>query len=611
MSENAASALANAIPDATIDSIDKSPIAPMAQAEPELPMNMGHLESTPVIEETEQKRTTTRRGKAPTAPRSTALPKELKGIVPSSDRVHIYKRDVNGKMAYAADYSSQEVAGCGTIEAFLKKYAVPKWGYGEFHLHVQKSGGPLVPMGQVSIAEPISKEKTSEIGSIKELIEAQKKMEQDASRENASAFDGMARMMETISRMKESNGSGDMMPLMLMMMQQQQQSASRGPKSDPIIEVVLRRLEAMESKVSAPPPMPPMPPMAPPPPPVDPMASMAPILASMLESNAQMNRMMMEIASRPAPVAPMPPQRDVLAEMAHMKNIFGSNENSLGAKDIIGLLPMVKDLLQSGNNGQLTLEDQIAEFRHMKEGLGELEREFRPASTNTGGFWDKAADILGGLISQGNMGQQIAESISPPPQQAQQVRPKIEANASAPEPEVQKFKMPEGFEKYAQQVNEGESIGHKIGAFVMGMQFLVRYDEFKAPIMSIFTAIQKNDRENALKMLDGFLSAFMENEIFTEEAAVELFEGVQVHWDMIRHKMGVGPAPAAKVTVTPPPTEGEPEVIDVPEVVEEANADAQEAVETEDDDEDDEITESEAALITKEMNGQDEAVAQA
>lgn len=608
--ENAATALANSIPDIPAPVAPEAPVVPTAPEEPHQAVNVGPIESTLTPHaEPPPRRSTARRGKA-AAPRAPAISKELKGIVPSSDRIHVYKRDSNGKMAYTADYSSQEVSGCGTIEAFLKKYAVPKWGYGEFHIHVQKNGGPLTPMGQVSIAEPREAAKPTEVSVIKELMEAQKRMENDANRESATAFDGMAKMMETLSTMQQGSSGNDMMPLMMMMMQQQQ--AARQPKSDPVIEVILRRLEDMERNASAPAPMPPMPALPPPPPPVDPMASMAPVLASIMESNAQMNRMMMEIANRPAPLVPQPPQRDVLAEMAHMKNIFGSNDDSLGAKDIIGLLPIMKELIQPNSGGPPSLEEQIAEFRHMKEGLGELEREFRPTSTNEGGFWDKAADILGGLIQNTDMGSKIAEGISPPPQPQVVTSRAIPAEAEA-EPAKTKFEMPEGFAGFAKQINESEDVGHKIGAFVMGMQFLVKFETFRAPIMSIFTAIQKNEKNEALKMLDGFLSAFVENEVFTEEAAVTLFEGVQVHWDMIRHKMGVAPAPEPARAAEAAESTDPDEVIDVPEGPSDTEVAPEEAVinaeaETE---EEGEIDEAEAAKITAEMNNQSETHAQA
>jgi len=606
--ENAATALANSIPDIPVA---PAPIAETAPEEPEPSMNVGPLESRPIphAEDPAPRRAPARR--KPPAPRASAtVPKELKGIVPSADRVHVYKRNVNGKLAYTADYSSQEVAGCGTIEAFLKKYAVPKWGYGEFHLHIQKNGGALTPMGQVSIAEPRAAEKPTEISVIKELMEAKKRMEQDANRDSATAFDGMAKMMETLNSMQSGSGGNDMMPLMMMMMQQQQ--ASRQPKSDPVIEVILRRLEAMENKASAPPPMPSMPALPPPPPPIDPMASMAPILASMLESNAQMNRMMMEIANRPAPVVPVPPQRDVLAEMAHMKNIFGDKGDSLGAREIIGLLPMVKEFIAPNSGPPPSLEEQIAEFRHMKEGLGELEREFRPASTNEGGFWDKAADILGGLIQNTDMGSKIAEGISKPPVQQAVTSREIPAETEKP-----KFEMPEGFEGFAKQINEADDIGHKIGAFVMGMQFLVKFETFRGPIMGIFTAIQKDEKTEALKMLDGFLTAFVENEVFTEKAAIALFEGVQIHWDMIRHKMGIGPAPE-----TESPTQGPvPEPVSAAESTEapeaEETTESTEAAEAEvivletEAENGEEIDEIEAAKISNAMNDQAEPRAQA
>jgi hypothetical protein len=556
---NPAAALAQSIPDTLAPSAPIAPTAPRLQSAPSeqpLRLTLNDAEDEPAKK--------TRR--SPT--RSTAsigASKELKGVLPTNERLHVYKRSGTGEFGYCADYSTNEVTGFGTIEAFIRKFVVPHYGYGEYQLYLQKGGSPLSEAGKVTVVQPIDESKNgSDVAKLKDILEATQKMAHDAKNEGASAFDGVAKLMTVMKDMRgEENGKGggmDAFQLMMLMQMMQKPEA----KKDHFGEALLRRLEDIETRLKAPPPMPmPMPQLPPPPPPPDPMASLAPILAGFMETMGKFA----EAASRREPA---PPARDVLAEIVQMKTLFEQRNDSFGAKEIIGLLPTLKDLIAPQAQGAQSLEEQLTELRHTRTMLRELEGEFRPeGGERSGGFWENIVPMLGMLLGRQDMASNVAQGIASAQRPAPQLAAGQQNDEEAEEPTTQ---IPAGFKPFAETINdESKPIAQKIGALIMGMQFLVKYESFRPAIMAIFDRLRANDRKKALSLFEAFLGAFIEAGIIEQKPASAVFEGIQVHWDVIRQRMGfpdAQPRPPKRPVAEVPHAKTTPEPAAVSSIVE-------------------------------------------
>jgi hypothetical protein len=502
------------------------------------------------------------------------MSKELKALIPTNERLHVYKRGEGGSVGYCADYSTNELNGFGTIEAFLVKYAVPKWDYGEYHLFSQKDGSGLNPVGKVTLVKPIEQAVVkTEMAKLKDLMEAQEKMSSNAKNEGANVFEGMAKMMGTMKDLQSSDGKSPDLMSMMMLMQMMQKPEPKGP--DMVTQAIVKSLENIEARLAAPPAPAPMPMLPPPAPAPDPLASLGPMLAGMMDTMSKM----IEVSTRRDPPPPPPAQRDVLGELVQMKTLFTPKDDGFGPKEIIGLLPTLKELVAPSQGGPQTLDDQLTELRATRNALRQLEHDFGPQKEQSG-FWDNIAPLLGALLGRQGMAQDVAAGISQATQAAPQQLP---PNAQPEQPDEDAVQIPVGFKPFAEKINTEEDIGQKIGALIMGMQFLVQHDAFRPSVMAIFDRLKVNDKDKGLALVDAFIAAFVEAGVLEPGPSEQLFEGLQVHWDVIREKMGfqapkpvVTPAPEPPAETPAPaaePTQGTAEI--VAEVVEEGDEESE------------------------------------
>lgn len=371
---------------------------------PQPPASQGHVQKA-------------RRVAAATSPVADTSPrKEVNKMLPSSVRVHIFRKKTEGpdtgKLSFLNEYSAQELAGCGTIEIFIKKYVVPEYGYGEFHVYytdgVQKE---LQPRGTVAIDPPISakENKMSDGGMsalLKEFIDYQKTRDaqvqavtQQKSPVESMVETYMSKQLEkTISGNGQTPSNGESpMASMLMMMMMQQMNRPAVPSVDPtmvrLLEKLSERLDAMENEFRVSQAMTPPPP---PPPSNDPSP-----IQLLLEGQRESNRLMLEAIKSS--------QRDPIRDLSDMAQLMAPRHNeSLTSKDLIELMPKFKALMapEGASDPFEKTIDNFRLFKMMQREFGESDRPQQQQGETAESFWSFAKEMI-----RSDVGKSIAAQI--------------------------------------------------------------------------------------------------------------------------------------------------------------------------------------------------------
>lgn len=359
---------------------------------------------------------------APKAPAPVQPRKDIARMLPSSHRVYVYKKKEDGKISFLNEYSAQELQGVGTIEAFIKKYVVPDYEYGEFHIYYfdGQSKEPQ-PMGSVTIEPPASAtaarpprlapvEPPKPTETLRDLLDIQRQMNEAAAAASKpvpkSPAEAMMEQMMATQMKKMLDGGDDKkggdsnQMLLLMMMQQMSRPAQPTipPELSHFMEKLAEKITRLEDDVrnaqaSAA--------MIPPPAPVQ--EGPSPIML-IIESMKENNRVMLEAIR-----ANQPPPRDHIKEMADMAMLLApKNNESLTTKDIFSMLPELRNLLNPPGSTKDPFEKTIENFRLFKL----MQREFNEGGggqqeqTPQEDFWAFAKSLV-----QSDIGKSIAAQI--------------------------------------------------------------------------------------------------------------------------------------------------------------------------------------------------------
>jgi hypothetical protein len=497
-------------------------------------------------------------------------------MLPSALRIHVYKRSDDAKLAFVNDYSSTDLAGSGTIEAFLHRYVVPDYGFGEYHLYQhdpQNPSGRPAAIGSVRLIAPISRsEENQKTSSVRELWEiAQKMQEQQAASQvnRKSPIEEMASMMAMLKQMglmPENKGGGDsgMSMMMMMMMMERMRPQQTGP--DPMLMTMMQKLversedERMMQAMIPPAPPPPLPPA----PTVDPMT---PVMQLLVQQQQQSTQLLVEA------LRGNKQDRDPIRDLADMAKLMESkNGDALSVKDMFTLIPQLKDILVPKESHKDPFEKTIENFRLFKL----MQREFGEANgqqqedQGASGFWDFAKSLLtsdlgAGLasaISAGNAGTAIQQKsdmrqhqMASAAHQVAQARgsqlpaprplpvPQPAAQQSAPQPAPQSqdeaVTIPDGFvNRHAPKINNSASDVERIPAIVEGFRFLGTDPGFRPHIVEVFGLTKMNRKQEALEKLHWVLSGLVDAEVISPTVPDVAVEDFRRHWNVIRQKMG-------------------------------------------------------------------------
>lgn len=534
----------------------------------------------------------------------------IDAMLPSALRVHVYKRSDDAKLAFVNDYSSTDLAGSGTIEAFLHRYVVSDYGYGEYHLYQhdpQNPSGRPVAIGSVRLIAPITKtEESNKTSSVRELWEiAQKMQEQQAAAQmnRKSPIEEMASMMAMLKQMgmmPENKGGGDsgMSMMMMMMMMERMRPQPTGP--DPMLMTMMQKLvERSEDERMMHAMIPPAPP--PPPPPAPTVDPMTPVMQLLVQQQQQSTQLLVEA------LRGNKQDRDPIRDLADMAKLIESkNGEALTIKDMFTLIPQLKDILVPKEAHKDPFEKTIENFRLFKL----MQREFGEAGTQqedqgASGFWDFAKSLLtsdlgSGLasaIAAGNAGaavqqrtevrqhqmastaHQVAQSRGsqlPAPRPLPAPQPVVvqqSAPPPAPQSQDEAVTIPDGFvNRHAPKINNSATDVERIPAIVDGFRFLGTDPGFRPHIVEVFGLTKMNRKQEALEKLHWILGGLVDAEVLSPTVPDVAVEDFKRHWNVIRQKMGFDPnIPEIGPDGKPVPVEAkvEPKVEEKPVVVEE------------------------------------------
>ncbi len=500
----------------------------------------------------------------------------MSAMMPSSLRVHVYKRTDSGQLASAKDYGANDLLGSGTMEAFIRKYVIPEYDYGEFHLY-QSDGTPgvaPVSLGSVTILAPRSRtDDEAKTSSLKEMWELAQKMNEQNRPPQKSPMEEMflTYLMKQMDKQSESKGSGGMDPMMMFFMMQMMNKPQQGP--DPIMLKVLERIEQMGDERMAQAMIPPAPTPAP-------MADpMVPVIQLMQQSMQQQTAMMIETI-RSSQVKPT--DRDAVKDLADLSKLLGQKDDDrFTMKDIIGMIPQFREFILPASSQKDPFEKTIENFRLFKM----LQSEFdgggpRDAAEedreSAAGFWEFAKTFLqsdlgsslADAIKAGNSAQQVdqrqgmrrhatqqvAAEVSQRrgPQQpaqaqpAQQGRPVAPAPTVAPVPPAQEddIQIPEGFIlRHAPKINSAANDMERVPAIVEGIRFLATSNDFRPHVVEVFGLTKQNRKEEALAKIEGLLGALADAEVLDPCVIKLAREDFTKHWNLIRKRMNMPDVP--------------------------------------------------------------------
>jgi hypothetical protein len=540
--------------------------------------------------------TTTRRARPARSPKPSP---ELAKKLPTSERIYVYFREKNGKSTFVEDYSTRDLTGHGSIEAFLKHYAVPNYGFGDYEVYMKNSKGELEPTASASLKAPIdsSSNGTSLSDHVKELLNAQAALGQAAPKE-PSAMEQLQVMMTLAEKMNGDKGGGmDPMTMMLMTkMMDDKPAAPAGP--DPIMIALVQKLEDMEKQqerramMSAAAPLPP-PPAAP-----DPMASMAPVLTMMMKSmetqaaqtqamlaaQSQQTQAMMTALMQPKP------ERNVMGELQGIATLLKPSDDGLKTKDILGMLPTMKELLnpKPEKDSLNTALEQMRMIRMLKEEMG---MEESPAQQGAS-FWDfmqtfvqsDLGDQVSAAIASGKQAEATEQAISGGQQQGEQQS----------EQQAGPMQVPKAFAPHAKALNEATDAQSRVKAAVSGIQVLLGNKQFRPHVAKILVNARENKKTESMQAMANILGALVDAEFLTEEAVTAVINDFDENWVLIMQGIGFkhiteDPDPPTPQADEEPSAEASPEPAPAPAPPEHSPEPKLSAAEVEVEDEEDAV----------------------
>lgn len=480
-------------------------------------------------------RTTARR---PLPPRGGKPSPEMAAMLPPDERIWVYYREKTGELRYVSDYTIRDIRAFGTLEAFLKEYAVPEFGYGEYEVMTKTAGGDMKSVAKAGIKAPLDQRQRA-TPTFRELVEMQEKMTEKA-RQEANAQNELMLKMLDINTRKEGGGSMDPMTMMLLMKTMEKPAA---PAQDPAVLMLAAKLDEMERMASSKSALPPMLPMPPPPPPApNPMETLAPFLTMMVESNkaaaaqaqAQLQAQAQQTTALLQVLLTPKPERDTLGDLVKVMQIMKPSDDGLKTRDILELLPTFKEMLapKPEKDAMTTALEQVRMVQMFKEEFGLV-----PPSGGGSTFWDMLNNLvsnvdLGGMAAalRGGMAQQqqMAPHAAPQaaPQQAPQSAPQ-ESQAEGP------IEIPEAWRIHGQAADAATEGPVRVTAILQGLRAIALHKDWREHVGAVLRFARANDKQRCLDYLGAMLSAMSEAEAIEAETVDKVIDDFDKMWVLI------------------------------------------------------------------------------
>jgi len=433
-------------------------------------------------------------------------------MLPNAHRLMIYKRNNTGQLSFVGEYSPYDLQRIGNVEIFLKEYVVPTYGFGEYSLAIQTPDAAQKPVGSVNIMPP-RQQTAGETQAFSDAMKLQGQVADKAKNEAREQMNDMLKMMMAF-RGKEGGGGNDTMMMMMMMNMMQ---AKQQPAVDPMMQMLMQKLlSKMDEPQMAPPaPMPYFPP------------------ASSGESGS-FKDMVTAVTALMRPTQPTP-----LADVVAVAKAMKGDDDKLTVKDMISMLPTIKEMLvpkQQGNDSFRKVIEDFSVLQQLISGNG---------PDTSAGFWEFA----------GNLAQSLPEILNKEPVQAirkkkgplatQAARVKLKPQAAQPsnsivplnKEQIKKGAPPihPGFKKYAVAMKKAfdeEKDGVLMETFLRGLMFLRKtHKKWQASVEAMISMMHSGNKVKALKYVEVFLHTFVDADLCEAEVAEAVYNCFEEHWD--------------------------------------------------------------------------------
>lgn len=470
----------------------------------------------------------------------------FKSLIPHTDRLLIYKVSSRGRKGLVGEYGAPDLDRSPSIESFVKEYITPTYGPGDYIAEVRGVEGKVKKSGMVNIPSPITPQNNSP--TLSEILMAQQTMQKEAEQKSTQQFQNMLSMMTMFKEFMPkgaagaSGGDSSMMAMMVMMMMMNQQQKPSGP--DPVTQMLLQKFEQMEKDKFGfgslhSPVLPPLPPLPPP---------------TLMDSSSSVAEVIKSLVEVIKPISQPQQNNELLAHLITM--IAKPDHGSLTLKDVMSLLPTIKEMVAPNRDGASTFNDYL-------EGLIRLDEIRGSRSGEDHSIWAGLAESVANIFRDIKVQQMRLEALTKSTDtrrgQKHAVGHKIQtaqaARMPAPVPppteNTENTKQPApsipvGFRKFSVRMKDSYLKGDEpalVMAFIQGLLYLRENSQEWAPyIDETMTLAAKGEKKKALKYLEVFLFTFAKNKLITLEVVGATKKTMELNWDMIMEETGLSKA---------------------------------------------------------------------
>ena len=419
----------------------------------------------------------------------------LDRILPTAERMKVWKREALGKLVYLEQYSVSDVERVGDMEVFLQQYIVPKVGPGTFEIGLINSKNEESRRVEFTVHDPnrAPGDKPNDVvinKVVTEVLEENKKMRTEmAAQANKKEIPMHERLAEAKAMMELLGGGDKKMDPMMMFMLMQGMGGNK-PVDDPRITSLERSLDKLTDLVTRqaseqrlPPPMP----MLPPEPPID--------IGALTRSITEAVRPQFKIT-------------DIIAAIPALMPLIrpAPTEKPWGPKDLIGMLPVVSPLLEKmfGKDEVANLKAEVAKMQNApSRGLRETLDDMKLLQEVTGGgqrddadpdnFWGFANNILLNLDSLGDVLSKLKDE--PGETHGANKQPEHRQIQAAPK-KKSKSKYPPGFEEHVKALRAAREPAERIQASLRAFMFLGKSPPYDKYLKFVYGLIRAADQGN-------------------------------------------------------------------------------------------------------------------
>ncbi len=459
----------------------------------------------------------------------------LDALVPSSERVKLWKRLDDGKLAYIGDYTLRDLDRVQDIEQFIQTYLVPLHGAGEFEVALINAKGEVTRQVSYMIAKtpngipaPVqagSSDASTAATMVDHLLRRLEAVEEKRESALSDKLREMQALMELFGAKKDEGG---MNPLMLFMLQN---LMSRGP--DPELVALKAELRALAEKVAQPPPMPPMP-MPPPEPALD-IGKLAELLKPQFS--------IQDIVALTRPQEPPKERWSIKDILSMLPAVMPYIEKLTGKEEIEAVLGELADMRrEEKERRKSSLRETLDDLRALKEVARDT---FRPESQSFAqefisflreSFSPERLDRLGDLVEK-IRGKRAAAHGGSAPRRVVRALPAAKPNGqSKKQAKSKKVKqeapeLPPKFVESVGALNEAKDDAGRIQAALEAFTHLAADEKWAKWARHVQALAKEGEKEEILKILQRFLDGLTVQHLIDEITAKKTLKAFKEHAD--------------------------------------------------------------------------------